>query len=83
MTIVNRIIQLLEEGKADEVLKLKDVYRINEESQMINAIMYALDEDGHTGSWKIDFARDYYKKLNEGYDFSNKARERFFGDKTV
>ena len=54
-----------------------------EKEQIINAIMYALDEDGHTGDWKIKFANDYYNKLNKGYDFSNKTRERFFGDKTV
>lgn len=24
------------------------------------AIMYALDEDGHTGEWKIKFAKNYY-----------------------
>lgn len=24
------------------------------------AIMYALDEDGHTGEWKIRFAKNYY-----------------------
>lgn len=24
------------------------------------AIIYALDEDGHTGDWKLKFAKDYY-----------------------
>jgi len=24
-----------------------------------------LDEDGHTGDWKLKFADDYYKKLKE------------------
>ena len=47
---------------------------------IINAIMYALDEDGHTGDWKIKFANDYYNKLNEGYDIRNKTTTRFFGD---
>jgi hypothetical protein len=27
--------------------------------------MYALDEDGHTGDWKIKFAKDYYSKKYE------------------
>lgn len=62
--------------KAEELLQM-------EKEQIINAIMYALDEDGHTGDWKIKFANDYYNKLNKGYDFSNKTRERFFGDKTL
>jgi phage terminase large subunit GpA-like protein len=43
-----------------------------EKEQIINAIMYALDEDGHTGDWKIKFANDYYNKLNKGYDIRNK-----------
>jgi hypothetical protein len=34
--------------------------------------MYALDEDGHTGDWKIKFANDYYNKLNKGYDIQHK-----------
>jgi len=51
-----------------------------EKEQIIEAIMYALDEDGHTGDWKIKFAKDYYNKLNEGYDIRNKTRTRFFGD---
>lgn len=30
-----------------------------------DAIMYALDEDGHTGEWKIKFAKDYITKRYE------------------
>jgi len=51
-----------------------------EKEQIIDAIMYSLDEDGHTGDWKIKFANDYYKKINEGYDIRNKTTTRFFGD---
>ena len=51
-----------------------------EKEQIINAIVYALDEDGHTGDWKIKFANDYYDKLNKGYDIRNTTGERFFGD---
>jgi hypothetical protein len=29
------------------------------------AIMYALDEDGHTGDWKIKFANDYINNLKQ------------------
>jgi hypothetical protein len=53
-----------------------------EKDQIIRAIIYALDEDGHTGDWKIKFANDYYNKLNKGYDIRNTTRERFFGDPT-
>lgn len=27
-----------------------------------DAILYALDEDGHTGEWKLKFAKEYYEK---------------------
>lgn len=30
--------------------------------QMKDAVMYGLDEDGHTGDWKINFAESYYMK---------------------
>ena len=38
-----------------------------EKRQMLDAMMHALDEDGHTGEWKIKFVNDYYDKA-----FSNK-----------
>lgn len=34
-----------------------------EEKTIKESVMYALDEDGHTGDWKIKFANDYYNKL--------------------
>jgi predicted metal-dependent hydrolase len=54
-----------------------------EKEQIINAIMYALDEDGHTGDWKIKFANDYYEALNKGYDIRNKNVQREFGGKAI
>lgn len=30
--------------------------------QTKDAVMYGLDEDGHTGDWKISVAENYYKK---------------------
>lgn len=30
-----------------------------EREQLQDAMMYALDEDGHTGDWKIKFIRKY------------------------
>jgi hypothetical protein len=33
-----------------------------EEQQIKEAMMYALDEDGHTGGWKYRFVNDYYNK---------------------
>ena len=40
-----------------------------EKEQMKNAVMYGLDEDGHTGDWKIKFANDFITK----YYSSNEA----------
>ena len=34
-----------------------------EEECIKKAILHSLDEDGHTGDWKLKFADDYYKKL--------------------
>lgn len=34
-----------------------------EKEQIQEAMMYALDEDGHTGDWKLKFVDDYYNKL--------------------
>ena len=36
-----------------------------EKRNIKEAIMYALDEDGHTGEWKIKFANDYVNNLNK------------------
>ena len=65
------------------MLFLIEQAQILQKDDIINAIMYALDEDGHTGEWKIKFANDYYNKLNQGYDVSNKTREGFSGEETL
>lgn len=36
-----------------------------EKQQLKDAVMYGLDEDGHTGDWKISVAENYYKKTYE------------------
>lgn len=36
-----------------------------EKRNIEEAIMYALDEDGHTGEWKIKFAKDYITKRHQ------------------
>jgi hypothetical protein len=33
-----------------------------EKQQMKDAVLYGLDEDGHTGDWKVSVAEDYYIK---------------------
>jgi hypothetical protein len=42
--------------KAQELLQM-------EKEQISKAMMYALDEDGHTGDWKVKFINDYIDKL--------------------
>ena len=80
MTVVNDIFDMLYDGKISDLAEMKEWFKMKEEVQLTKAIMYALDEDGHTGDWKIKFANDYYKKINEGYDIRNKTTTRFFGD---
>jgi site-specific DNA-cytosine methylase len=36
-----------------------------EKRKVEDAIMYTLDEDGHTGEWKIKFAKNYITKHYE------------------
>jgi 6-phosphogluconolactonase/glucosamine-6-phosphate isomerase/deaminase len=33
-----------------------------EQQQIKDAVIYGLDEDGHTGDWKISVAQNYYNK---------------------
>lgn len=33
-----------------------------ERERILHSVIYSLDEDGHTGDWKIRFANDYYSK---------------------
>jgi hypothetical protein len=42
-----------------------EVAKEMEEQRLRDAIMYALDEDGHTGDWKIKFVNDYINNLKQ------------------
>jgi len=46
--------ELEEQGKAIEQQNIKD------------AVIYGLDEDGHTGDWKISVAQKYYNEKHLG-----------------
>lgn len=37
-----------------------------EKQQMKDAVIYGLDEDGHTGDWKISVAQKYYNEKHLG-----------------
>jgi len=37
-----------------------------ERDQIQNAVIYGLDEDGHTGNWKLSVAQNYYNEKHLG-----------------
>ena len=45
----------------DEFEQAKEI----EEQRIRDAIMHALDEDGHTGDWKIKFVNNYINNLKQ------------------
>lgn len=44
-----------------------------EREQIQEAVLYGLDEDGHTGDWKISVAQNHY---NEKYLFANRNADK-------
>lgn len=61
-SVVEKIYNMLDEGKISDLAEMKEWFKVEEEKMLERAIMYALDEDGHTGDWKIKFAKKYYKE---------------------
>ena len=45
----------------EHVKKTKELEKL----QTIKTVIHSLDEDGHTGDWKIKFANDYYNKISQ------------------
>ena len=39
-----------------------------ERDQIQNAVIYGLDEDGHTGNWKLSVAQNYYNEKHLGIE---------------
>jgi hypothetical protein len=39
-----------------------------ERDQIQNAVIYGLDEDGHTGTWKLSVAQNYYNEKHLGIE---------------
>ena len=46
-----------------KIFKLTEKAKQMERQQLFDAMMYALDEDGHTGEWKVKFINDYIDNL--------------------
>ena len=73
MTTVQRLIKTFDslhkngndyENLLNTIMRDELERSLAEEELMIKtAIMYALDEDGHTGDWKVNFAKRYYEML--------------------
>lgn len=67
MTAVEYVIKQLNEngnwfGFAEEIQNILDKGIQMEKEQIKNAVMYGLDEDGHTGNWKLNVTENYYNK---------------------
>jgi len=60
MTAVQFLINSIITGKVPPTLFEQAIEM--EKKQLSDAINYALDEDGHTGDWKIKFINDYYER---------------------
>jgi hypothetical protein len=39
-----------------------------ERDHIQNAVIYGLDEDGHTGTWKLSVAQNYYNEKHLGIE---------------
>ncbi len=72
-TAMRQMVDYLEEMKTkttdqSEIYMLIDawvhaVYLMQtEKEQLTQSMMHALDEDGHTGEWKIKFVENYYNE---------------------
>jgi len=50
------------EINAIKLIHLIEEAREMEKQQIMDAVMYGLDEDGHTGDWKLSVTENYYNK---------------------
>lgn len=64
MTAVQELYDHIEKWYSDMniIMPSKEIMLEKERTQIEQAVMYGLDEDGHTGDWKIKVARNYYDK---------------------
>jgi hypothetical protein len=65
MTSVEWLMEQIEQqsctcrGVSPEILA--EALKMHEE-ELSKAMIHALDEDGHTGDWKIKWVKDYYRR---------------------
>jgi len=60
--------EIIEKNNLIIVLDIINQAKAMEKEQITKAMMYALDEDGHTGDWKIKFVNEYYDRT---FNFKN------------
>ena len=46
--------------------KIYEQAKVMEKEHIKDAVIYGLDEDGHTGDWKISVAQKYYNEKHLG-----------------
>ena len=67
MTPVERLAQYVRERHGSNISfeNFVSALKQQEKASVQQAVLYSLDEDGHTGDWKLSFAERYYR---EKYD---------------
>jgi hypothetical protein len=67
MTVIGKIIHqrsIMNQNDFDTwILENLDNLFEEEKQMLTDAMMYAFDEDGHTGTWKYDVINKYYDKI--------------------
>jgi hypothetical protein len=72
LTAVESIIQKINNVKPSDFCSIETIKQWCEQAkeiekqQMKDAVLYALDEDGHTGNWKLSVAQNYYNEKHLG-----------------
>jgi hypothetical protein len=60
------IVKLIEREKLTMAAEVVRQAKEMEQQQIKDAVIYGLDEDGHTGDWKISVAQKYYNEKHLG-----------------
>jgi hypothetical protein len=64
-TAVEYLLSKISSSDYTDIKELINQAKTLEKEQIKQAILYSLDEDGHTGEWKLKFAKDYISKFYE------------------
>ena len=68
---------MIEDDKISDLVEIQEWFLMEEEKQIEAAILYALDEDGHTSDWRLKFAKDYIDRVIR--KDPNKQNDKYFG----